>query len=91
MMATDGSSLASDLGLGTVQFDLDREQRDLLHVRLTFGLSKLICNFAELHYDALLVPEAPDYHTCSFWLANFLLGITVTVGLGVRVHAEITE
>jgi len=48
-----------------------------------------ICSFAELHYDALLVPEAPDYHTCSLWLANFLLGITV--GLGVGIHAEITE
>ena len=45
-MATDGSS--PGLGLGTVQFDLDREQRDLLHLRLTFGLSKLNFRFAAL-------------------------------------------
>ena len=36
------------LGLGTVQIDLDREQRDLLHVRLIFGLSKINFRFADL-------------------------------------------
>ena len=56
MMATDGSSRS--LGLDTVQIDLDREQRDLLHVRLIFGLSKFNFRFADLHYDydALLAP-----------------------------------
>ena len=70
MMSTDGSS--PGLALDTVQFDLDHEQKDSLHVRLIFSLSlplKLnfrfaglqVCRFADLHYDALLASEAPDY------------------------------
>ena len=90
MMATDGSS--PGLGLGTVQFDLD----DLLHVRLIFGLSKLNFRFAGLQNCRIALrlrcnacTISSRLPTCSLWLANFLLGITV--GLGVGVHAEITK